>query len=71
MKLDIQQTCVAGGDLYEELKRSGGQLKERRVAQDIIQPCLSALFYMHSLVCIPVLNFHLEINADEACLVPV
>ena len=41
---------AAGGDLYEELKRSGGQLKECRVALDIIQPCLSALSYMHSMV---------------------
>ncbi len=40
----------SGGDLYEELKRCGGQLKERRVARDIIEPCLSALSYMHSSV---------------------
>ncbi|KAK9834350.1 hypothetical protein WJX84_004182, partial [Apatococcus fuscideae] len=45
----LAQEFATGGDLYEELKRSGGQLKERRVAQDIIQPCLSALSYMHSM----------------------
>ncbi|BDA48789.1 probable Aurora kinase A at N-terminal half [Coccomyxa sp. Obi] len=36
-----------GGDLYEELKRHGGQLSEERVARDVIQPCLSALAYLH------------------------
>lgn len=52
--------CITGGDLYEELKRSGGQLKERRVAQDIIQPCLSALSYMHSMVQPSPLILHLS-----------
>ncbi|CAL8463348.1 g2882 [Coccomyxa elongata] len=36
-----------GGDLYEELKRHGGQLSEERVAMDVIRPCLSALAYLH------------------------
>ncbi|KAK9861181.1 hypothetical protein WJX84_005607 [Apatococcus fuscideae] len=45
----LAQEFATGGDLYEELKRLGGQLKERRVARDIIQPCLSALAYMHSM----------------------
>lgn len=37
----------AGGDLYEELKRHGGQLSEERVARDVIRPCLAALAYLH------------------------
>ena len=43
--------CCAGGDLYEELKRSGGQMKEKRTSRDVLQPCLSALAYLHTKVC--------------------
>ncbi|KAK9815326.1 hypothetical protein WJX72_001838 [[Myrmecia] bisecta] len=44
----MAQEYAAGGDLYEELKRSGGQLKERRTAREVLQPSLSALNYLHS-----------------------
>lgn len=41
---------AAGGDLYAELKRCGGRMDEKRVAADVIQPCLSALSYLHAKV---------------------
>jgi aurora kinase len=37
-----------GGDLYEDLKRAGGQYKERHVARDILPPFLAALQYLHA-----------------------
>ncbi len=40
----------AGGDLYEALKHSGGQVSERRAVRDVIRPCLSALIYLHAKV---------------------
>ena len=43
----VNNRMHAGGDLYEELKRHGGQLTEERVARDVIRPCLSALAYLH------------------------
>ncbi|PRW57075.1 aurora other [Chlorella sorokiniana] len=39
---------AAGGDLYEDLKRSGGQHRERVVAGDLLPPFMSALAYMHT-----------------------
>ncbi len=38
----------AGGDLFEDLKRCGGQYKERHVARNVLPPFLSALHYLHS-----------------------
>ena len=43
-------TLRAGGDLYEALKLSGGQISERRAVRDVIRPCLSALIYLHAKV---------------------
>ena len=40
----------AGGDLYEALKLSGGQISERRAVRDVLRPCLSALIYLHAKV---------------------
>ncbi|KAI7842591.1 hypothetical protein COHA_003695 [Chlorella ohadii] len=39
---------AAGGDLYEDLKRAGGQHRERVVAGDLLPPFMSALAYMHA-----------------------
>ena len=36
------------GDLYEDLKRSGGQLKERQVAGEVLPPFMAALAHMHA-----------------------
>ncbi|KAK9839488.1 hypothetical protein WJX81_005063 [Elliptochloris bilobata] len=44
----LAQEYAAGGDLYEALKHSGGQISERRAVRDVIRPCLSALIYLHS-----------------------
>lgn len=38
------------GDLFEDLKRNGGQIKEKYAVRDIIVPFLNALQYLHSLV---------------------
>ncbi len=38
------------GDLFEDLKKGGGQLKEKYAARDVIVPFLSALAYLHSQV---------------------
>ena len=46
------RTCAgggAGGDLYETLKRAGGQLKEAQVAAQVLRPVMEALRYMHTL----------------------
>ncbi|KAL3131330.1 hypothetical protein ABBQ38_000618 [Trebouxia sp. C0009 RCD-2024] len=37
-----------GGDLYEELKKTGGRFAEARTAADVLRPCISALMYLHS-----------------------
>ena len=39
---------AARGDLFHELKRSGGCFSERRAVREVIHPLLSALHYMHS-----------------------
>lgn len=41
-----------GGDLYEELKKTGGRFAEARTAADVLRPCISALMYLHSQVCL-------------------
>lgn len=41
-------TPLPGGDLYEDLKRAGGQHRERVVAGDLLPPFMSALAYMHA-----------------------
>lgn len=42
------QELAGGGDLYEELKRSGGAMPEPRVAGAVLRPFLSAMTYLHS-----------------------
>ncbi|GAX80680.1 hypothetical protein CEUSTIGMA_g8115.t1 [Chlamydomonas eustigma] len=42
------QEFAGGGDLFEDLKRNGGQVKERQAVKGVIQPFLSSLVYMHS-----------------------
>lgn len=37
-----------GGDLYEDLKRAGGQMRERVVAGEVLPPFMAALAFMHS-----------------------
>ena len=44
------QEFAGGGDLFEDLKRSGGQMKERQAVRDLIGPFLSSLVYMHARV---------------------
>ncbi|EFN54910.1 hypothetical protein CHLNCDRAFT_24076, partial [Chlorella variabilis] len=39
---------AAGGDLYEDLKRAGGRLKERVVAGEVLPPFMDALAHMHA-----------------------
>lgn len=41
---------IADGDLYEELKSSGGRFSEARTAGEILLPCLKALQYLHLMV---------------------
>ena len=45
------QEYAGGGDLFEDLKKHGGQIKEKYVIRDIVVPFLSALEYLHSQVC--------------------
>jgi serine/threonine protein kinase len=44
------QEYAAGGDLFEDLKRNGGSIKEKYTVRDIIVPFLNALQYLHGLV---------------------
>ncbi|KAL4451984.1 hypothetical protein ABPG75_007646 [Micractinium tetrahymenae] len=37
-----------GGDLYEDLKRAGGQMRERAVAGEVLPPFMAALAFMHA-----------------------
>ncbi|PSC70705.1 aurora other [Micractinium conductrix] len=39
---------AAGGDLYEDLKRAGGQMRERVVAGEVLPPFMDALSHMHA-----------------------
>uniref|UniRef100_A0A7S3VNV4 Protein kinase domain-containing protein n=1 Tax=Dunaliella tertiolecta TaxID=3047 RepID=A0A7S3VNV4_DUNTE len=41
------QEFAGGGDLFEDLKKHGGQIKEKYVIRDVIVPFLSALQYLH------------------------
>ncbi|KAG2429677.1 hypothetical protein HYH02_014015 [Chlamydomonas schloesseri] len=44
----VQEFAVCG-DLFEDLKKGGGQLKEKYAVRDVIVPFLSALSYLHSM----------------------
>jgi hypothetical protein len=44
------QEFAGGGDLFEDLKKNGGQLKEKHAVRDVIAPFLNALDYMHGMV---------------------
>lgn len=44
------QEFAGGGDLFEDLKRNGGQIKEKYAVRDVIVPFLNALQYLHGLV---------------------
>ncbi len=48
----VQEFAVCG-DLFEDLKKGGGQLKEKYAVRDVIVPFLSALSYLHSQVRAP------------------
>ncbi|EFJ51649.1 aurora like protein kinase [Volvox carteri f. nagariensis] len=43
----VQEFAVCG-DLFEDLKKGGGQLKEKYAVRDVIVPFLSALAYLHN-----------------------
>lgn len=43
----VQEFAVCG-DLFEDLKKGGGQLKEKYAVRDVIVPFLSALNYLHA-----------------------
>ncbi|KAL6752713.1 kinase-like domain-containing protein [Haematococcus lacustris] len=43
------QEFASGGDLFEDLKRHGGSIKEKYVVRDIILPFLNALEYLHGM----------------------
>eukprot|EP00195_Chlamydomonas_chlamydogama_P004613 CAMPEP_0202918608 /NCGR_PEP_ID=MMETSP1392-20130828/73875_1 /ASSEMBLY_ACC=CAM_ASM_000868 /TAXON_ID=225041 /ORGANISM="Chlamydomonas chlamydogama, Strain SAG 11-48b" /LENGTH=478 /DNA_ID=CAMNT_0049611715 /DNA_START=294 /DNA_END=1727 /DNA_ORIENTATION=+ len=43
------QEFAGGGDLFEDLKKNGGQLKEKQAVRDVVMPFLSALSYLHSM----------------------
>lgn len=45
----VQEFAVCG-DLFEDLKKGGGQLKEKYAVRDVIVPFLSALSYLHGMV---------------------
>eukprot|EP00884_Botryococcus_braunii_P001181 jgi/Botrbrau1/11063/Bobra.0302s0006.1 len=45
----LVQEYAAAGDLYEELKRVGGQFPEARTAGEVLCSCLHALTYLHSM----------------------
>eukprot|EP00887_Chlorella_sp_A99_P007737 scaffold20.g7737.t1 len=42
------QEYAGGGDLYEDLKRGGGQMGEAAVAGGVLAPFLSAMAYLHA-----------------------
>lgn len=44
------QEYASCGDLFEDLKKGGGQVKEKQAVQDIIVPFLSALVHLHAQV---------------------
>ncbi|KAG2429645.1 hypothetical protein HXX76_010873 [Chlamydomonas incerta] len=44
----VQEFAVCG-DLFEDLKKGGGQLKEKYAVRDVIVPFLSALSYLHGM----------------------
>ena len=46
----VQEYAVCG-DLFEDLKKGGGQIKEKQAVRDVVTPFLSALIYLHAQVC--------------------
>ncbi|GJP53016.1 hypothetical protein CLOM_g12163 [Closterium sp. NIES-68] len=44
----IVQEWASGGDLFEELRASGGHMPEARIAKHILLPLLAALHHMHA-----------------------
>ncbi|CAI7876174.1 unnamed protein product [Closterium sp. NIES-54] len=44
----IVQEWASGGDLFEELRASGGHMGEARIAKHILLPLLAALQHMHT-----------------------
>lgn len=47
------QEFATGGDLFEDLKKGGGQMKEGPTATNILIPFLSSLAYLHGMVSHP------------------
>jgi hypothetical protein len=41
---------TGGGDLFEDLKRNNGQMKEKYAVRDVIVPFINALQYLHGKV---------------------
>ena len=60
----------SGGDLYEELKQKGGRFEEARTAALVLRPCISALMYLHSQVCLShtLYSCHSSSEADSLLL---
>ena len=44
------QEFAGSGDLFEELRRNGGIVKEKYAVRDVLAPFLNALHHLHSLV---------------------
>ncbi|CAI5512640.1 unnamed protein product [Closterium sp. Naga37s-1] len=44
----IVQEWASGGDLFEELRASGGHMGEARIAKHILLPLIAALHHMHT-----------------------
>lgn len=68
MTIRTRDCGLAGGDLYEELKRCGGHLSEERVASDILRPCLAALAYLHLKVHVSNTGQHAVNSLTYTCL---
>jgi hypothetical protein len=47
---EASAVAVAAGDLFEDLKKNGGQIKEKYAVRDVIVPFLNALQYLHGMV---------------------
>jgi len=44
------QEFAGSGDLFEELRRNGGLVKEKYAVRDVLAPFLNALCYLHAKV---------------------
>lgn len=58
------QEYAGGGDLFEDLKKQGGQVREKQAVRDILYPFISALHYIHGLVRFPHCLFGVVVLAE-------